>query len=650
MSHEILTPKLLDKIDAQSRAEQSEYLFLEPSEEFRGCWEVDALWPEWFIDLEPIVGNYRLVTPAGLDNFLKATNQGGYRVVFVDEPTSIIDAYRDQMAEPVVSLESSLPHTVRGFLPWQVVGFNKLVKDESIRAGYVVWDTGAGKTAFIASAMEYHFEFGHEYSLALVVVKSHNKIDTQRKLLKMTGVNSLVIDGPREKRYKLYQELEYWLRKSGKVVAITNYEKFREDTDVFKSLFKQRDCLFFWDEMPSKLSNRNTQLYRAVKKSLYESFHSKPRPRWMRHFILTATPIENSPEDVFSCVNLTWPGLLGSVGDFYSTYVAAFHPLSRKPVAWKNLDRLEAKLGFMTHRVSKDDPEVAAMFPEAIALPKVIDWSPKHKSIYDKLTGKAQGMADELAEANILALIQIMQMVCDAPSMIRQSAENREAFSALLSQLEDMDEAELPLSGPRGSEIAVALLRGVDQRLLTDVGHTKLAMWREIITEKHPHDKIVTHSTWANYIFPVWEYWLREWGVNYVIYNGTSKQKQYALDNFRRDPDIRVFLSGDAGSDSIDIPEARVGVNYNIPWKWTSLKQREGRRDRVNSTFDTIYTYTLVMADSVDERKLDICDRKYQYHASLFDGRAMEEAISASMSREDLLYILTGSRPSPESP
>lgn len=642
MSHQILTPELLNRIDHQTRTGQSEWLFLEPSQEFRGYWEVDGLWPEWFADLEDTVGKYRLVTPAGLSDFLTQAEGHGYKPVFVEDPVDILHHFEHLREEPGVDLTSDLEHTVRGFLPWQVVGFNKLVKDESIHAGYVVWDTGAGKTAFIAAAIQYHRDIGHEYNLALVTVKSHNKIDTQRKLLRLAGIHSVIIDGPREKRYKIYHEIEYWLRRGGSVVAITNYEKFREDTDLFKSLFKGRNCLFFWDEMPAKLSNRTTQVYKAVKKSLYETFYSKPRAAWMRHFILTATPIENSPEDVYSCMNLCWPGLLGSVGDFYSTYAAAFHPLSRKPVAWRNLDRLEAKLTFATHRVSKDDPEVKAMFPDVVRHPLVIDWRPGHRRVYDTLTGKAEKLLDDLEDANVLALIQVMQMVCDAPSMIKQSAQNREAFSALLRQLGDLDEADLPFSGPRGSEIAVTLLKGVDPRLLTDNGHTKLLTWKEIITERHPTEKIVTHSTWAQYIFPVWEHWLREWGVSYVLYNGTSKQKQHALDEFRSDPDIRMFLSGDAGSDSIDIPEASVGVNYNIPWTWTKLKQREGRRDRVNSTHDTIYTYTLVMPDSVDERKLEVCEKKHQYHAALFEGRAKEEAISAGMTREDLVYVLTG--------
>lgn len=85
-----------------------------------------------------------------------------------------------------------------------------------------------------------------------------------------------------------------------------------------------------------------------------------------------------------------------------------------------------------------------------------------------------------------------------------------------------------------------------------------------------------------------------------------------------------------------------MGINYNIPWKWTTLKQREGRRDRVNSVYDTIYTYTLTMPNSVDERKLEICDRKFQYHDQLFNGKAVDELLSAHISREDLMYIIFG--------
>jgi SNF2 family DNA or RNA helicase len=208
--------------------------------------------------------------------------------------------------------------------------------------------------------------------------------------------------------------------------------------------------------------------------------------------------------------------------------------------------------------------------------------------------------------------------------------------------LEDDPDLDITFNGPRGSDIAYTLLSVVPEGHFTDQGHTKLARWREIIVDKHPDSKILTYSTWGSYMFPVWEHWLTKWDVPYVIFDGTGKQKQAALDRFRNDPDIRVFCSGDAGADSIDIPQANVVVNYNFPWKWTTDQQRTGRADRVDSTFDRIYKYSLIMPNSVDERRKAVCERKRSYHEAIFDGRAFDEAFSATMTREDLLYMLLG--------
>lgn len=631
MPYNLLTLDLLEEIEQLDETAQSEWLFLERSEEFPGYWQVTGLTGAWFLDFEDLVGNYRLLTPVGLEPFLMRCKEGGYHPVFVENPFDIIKEYERLQEPPPVSLTSSLDNTIQGFLPWQVVGFNKLIKSP-LPGGYFVWCTGAGKTAMIAAAIQYH-----KFDLTMIVVKSHNKIDTQRKLQSLAGIESIVIDGPINKRYDKYEAVELGLiAGDGPYVCITNYEKFRDDRDVFKTLFKDRDLLLFWDEMPAKLSNPETQLYKGVKKALYESFYSKPRAKSMRHWALSATPIENNPGDVWGCMNIMCPGLLGTQKEFRAKYVASYN-FWNEPRLWHNLDHLEAKLSQVTHRVSKDDPKVASMFPEVIESPTYIDWHPKHRGIYDKLTGKATDLIDELTDANILAMIQIMQMMCDAPSMIKASAAHREKFNEFLVRME-----QGPYHLPLGSDIATILLDAIDPKQLSDVGHTKLATLKEIITEKHPNDKIVVHSTWAEYIFPVWEYWLKEWGLSYVVYGGTTRQKQIALDLFRDDPDIQVFISGDAGADSIDITESSVGINYNIPWKWTTLQQRQGRRDRVNTTFDTIYTYSLIMPNSVDERKLAVCNKKRGYHEAIFDGKTTEEAISASLTREELVYLITG--------
>lgn len=644
--YQLLTEDLLDTLEGAPRSSQEEYLFLSESDEFKGRWEVTALWPDWFFDFEEIVGHYRTVSPARLDTFLSFASSGGYKIVFTDPPEDILGAYERLHDPPPFSLKSSLDNTIHGMFPWQIEGFNKLVRDESIDSGLVIWDTGTGKTAFIASALEWHNGEGHPYDIGLVVVKKNNKIDTQRKLLSLAGLDSFVLAGTPKKRDQVYAEVSDALGDKAKPILITNYESFRQDDEMFKWLIEDRDCLAFWDEMPTRLSNRTTQVYETVQKCLWRTFQPRtgpptPRPRWLRQWELSATPIENSPEGLFNCVRLLDPLLLGSVTQFDASYVINRNPVSHKPERWGRLDKLAGKIEFMTHRASLDDPLIAKMFPEIMEDPLIIDWDPRDRAIYDMLASNAVKILEEESESeefNVLALIQVMQMICDAPSMIGQSSENHKEFQRVLLDVEDEDEMPKMV---KGSEIAVRLVETL-KKAPTDDRHTKFETLHEILTEKHPNDKALIYMTWASYGFEPVCRKLDEWGITYVAYTGTDKQRQAVKDQFRADPNIQVFLSSDKGSDSIDLPEAAVGVNYNLPWTWTRKRQRQGRNNRVDSQLDTTWWYDLIMANSVEERKQEIIATKKGYHTQLFDGKAAEDSIASKLTRDDLIYILKG--------
>lgn len=641
MAYRLLDDALIDEIDASPPEFQNDWLFLVETEEFPGFWKVEGIDHEFFYDFEDLLGAYRLVSPARLDAFLEEAEVRNYKVAFVQPPEQILEAYRALNEVPPVSLNSSLEHTVNGFLPWQVIGFNKLIKS-GLPAGLAIWDTGAGKTALEAGAIKYKLP---EIDLACVVVKAHNKIDTQRKLYALADIESTVIDGDHGKRTNRYEEVELKLESGEPVVVVTNYETFRNDSGIMDYLVTGRDCFFCWDEMPTKLGNRDSKLYKAVKNCLYKSFPGTPRTKSAQHLVLTATPIENDPGGLYNYLNLVRPRYLGTIAYFETQHVARRSPyganpelgIPGKPTHWTGLDKIEAQVEHMTHRVNKADPDVAAMFPEMIVDDMIIDWNPKHRAIYDRFTEACKKLIkEEDSGINALSMIQVLQMLCDAPSMVLQSAQNRSAFLSALEQ-------GLDLGGdPMGSEAALKLLSMVPLGKLTDTGHTKLDAWKNILTVKHPESKVVTHSTWASYIFPVWEKQLADWGISYVVFTGTDKQKQTALDAFRDDPDIRVFLSGDAGSDSIDMPQADVGVSFNGAWKDTTHIQRRGRINRVDSTFETNYYYNLMMADSVEDRKKEIRDRKKAYHDAIFEGRAVESALSARMDQSDLFYILRG--------
>lgn len=643
--YQLLSPELVDHLESLPEEDQSRWLILSPHEDFKGRWAVDGLAPQFFWDFEEMIGTYRTVAPANLGEFLDAAEVMDYSVVFEEDPTAILDTFARLEEPPPFSLNSTMDGTIQGFFPWQIRGFNKLVRyDEGLKGAIALWDTGLGKTVLMAMALKW-YAMQDAYDLALVVVKSNNKRDTHKKLKSLLDIDSIVLDAYKpDKRFDLYLQIEEALS-TGRVNAITNYEKFREDREFFQEVVSDRRVLVFWDEMPTKLKNRGTELYQSVRKCFYGGGKmlkwSQRRPSWLKQFELTATPIERNPEDQFSCIRLLDPELWPTVTQWEAEHVASKNYFSKKPERFHKLDKMSLTVDFMTHHVSKDDPEVRQYFPEVLHSEQTIDWAPQQRKLYDTLTGKAADMLDSGAfdEDNILALIGAMQMICDLPSMVLASAENRRiseaAWEKFVDETGDFDNAP-SLSG---SEIAMRLVEGYRGKI-TDEGHTKLDTLRELLLDKHPGEKGLVFMTWGDMGLPVLSDWLTHWGVSHIVYAGTQKQKDDLKDHWRSTPDCRIFLSSDSGSDGIDLPEATFMVNYNLPWKYSTKRQRH-RHDRPTSLFDLIYVYDLLMDDSVEERRKQIVAKKQAYDQD-FKGEIVTTAVSQRMTKDELLYMLTG--------
>jgi SNF2 family DNA or RNA helicase len=653
--HRILDGNLIEHIERLPEKEQSNWLFLGPHPRFDGRWYVDALDQSFFFDFEEMIGRYRSVSPAGLQEFLDRADELGYEVAFEEEPEKILDVWENLRQPPEFSLNSDMPKTINGLLPFQLQGFNFLRRPE-IKGGLALWSTGTGKTALETALIKQHVEIDKEYNFVLVVVKSNNKVDTQRKLFSLGGIDAIVIDGVPDKRAEIYNLIWNVLKMGEPVVAITNYEKFREDEGEFKNLVDGQNVLAFFDEMPTKLRNRETQVYESVCNVLYKpgpkAKRSKPnwdrlRPNKFRSYQLTATPIENEPADQLNCIRLQDPDVFPTITSWEKKFVATRNFLSKKPETYKDLDEMGLMLEFMTHQVDKNDPDIAEMFPDVIEEPIYIDWSAKDRAAYDKLQSIAMDL-DKAAKdggdgkrLNAFQLIGVLQMLCDAPSMVQKSADNRVEFEDLLNSYSEDELDDLGSNIVTGSEAALMLLEDL-KTPLTDEHSEKLKKLRELLTEKHPDEKALVFTTFSSYIFPILEKALDEWGVTYTTFRGTDKQRQAAKDKFRNDPDIQIFLSSDAGSDSIDLPEASVVIHFDLPWKWSTLVQRQNRAHRVNSKHKLVRYYTLLMANSVEDRKVEIISRKLGFHEGIFKGVISEEAISSRMSASDLKYILTG--------
>lgn len=638
MKYRLIDDKFVSELDDPEK--RREWLVLEPHSDFPGQWYVSGFDPGYYFDLREIIGAHRTISPARLELLLEAADEYGYKVAFFDDPGEILESYEALNAPPDIELNSDMPGAINGMLPFQVQGYNFL---KDLDGGVVMWSTGTGKTVLATALVKHHLE-RQSFDTCWFVVKGHNKINTQRALKRLGSIDSTVIRGDKKAREATYQSI---IRANDPTVVVTNYEKFRVDHDLILPLFEDRRIMIVWDEMPTKLKTRGTKLYHAVSGALYrvkppQVSAQKLRPSSLCQFMLSATPIENDPEDWFNCVRIIDPTVYGTVADFRNDYVAGYSFFdSNKPEKWHNLDRMGLKAAHITHQVDKSDPDIAQQFPHVIPEPFYVEWNDKDREIYDffsKELIKELKNSDE--EINILSAIGTMQMLCDLPTMVLDSAERRNRY-------EDSVQALLDGGGPvtkSGSLAAAKLVEALGAKglHLDNETHAKLEVLEYLITERHADEKIVVFSVFNDGLLPTLGSYFDKWGVKYVRYGGTDKQRQEAEDRFKSDPDCRVFLSSDAGSDSINLEVASVVINYDMPLKWSTITQRENRIHRITSQFEVVRVYTLLMENSVEDRIKQIVDQKFQYHQGVFKGAIAEQAASARMTASDLYYILGG--------
>lgn len=661
----ILDDSLIDHIAGLPKGDQGDWLFLTPHPQFAGRWFVDSLSPHYFLDFETLIGRYRAVSPARLSEFLELAEGLEYEVAWTHDPTEILSDWEHLADHPAFRINSDLHIELyergedeaarcveaTGMLPFQVQGFNYLRATD--KGGLAVWSTGTGKTILMTALTKQFIEVEQTCDLALVVVKSNNKFDTQLKFKQLGNLDSILIEGYKiDKRQQAYLDIEAQLD-HGPVVAVCNYEKLRDDQEFFEAIFTERRVLIHWDEMPTKLSNRETQLYQSTRDALYEPqggriLWKNRRPAWLRQYDYSATPIEHSPSGLFNQVRLIDPEQFPSIAKWESRHVASRSPFNKKPSSFKDLDAFGLELEHMTHQVDKTDPDIAKMFPNVIEEAIYIDWSPQDRRVYNELQEIAKQQA-ELAKTDPaqqvlspLQLVGVLQMLCDAPSLVTKSAENRAEFDKLFAETIEAGEDESGIA-VAGAEAALVLLDRL-KTPLTNQYCQKLVKLRELLTVKHLNDKSIIFTTWNQYGLPVLEEMLDNWGITYVVYKGTDKQRFEAKERFRSDPSIQVLLSSDAGADSIDLPEARVVIHYNLPWSWAKLIQRQNRAHRVNSKHESVYFYMLLMADSVEYRKVEIISTKLGFHNGVFKGEIGEAAISMRMTGADIWFMATGER------
>lgn len=94
-----------------------------------------------------------------------------------------------------------------------------------------------------------------------------------------------------------------------------------------------------------------------------------------------------------------------------------------------------------------------------------------------------------------------------------------------------------------------------------------------------------------------------------MIHGGVMREDRRKVQElFRNDPDVRVLLATDAAGEGVNLQNANLMVNYDLPWNPNRLEQRFGRIHRIGQT-EVCHLWNIVAAET---REGDVFQRLFE--------------------------------------
>ncbi len=503
--------------------------------------------------------------------------------------------------------------------PYQEEAVDRAVERGSLLIAYTM---GLGKTLVALATIEELIAAG-EVRQSLLVVPSGLKWQWAQSIAKFTDVSSrrvqlrrgvyiwvpeesvcVVVDGTPAKRKEAYQRAI----NDRPEFTIVSYEQVRNDFRWIRKL--SPDCIVL-DEA-SAIKGFNAKRTKLTKK-LDAPFR----------YALTGTPVENRPEELYSILQWVDPLVLGRFDLFDRAFIVRND--WGGVVKYKNLQVLHKKAKPAMVRKTRKDPDVAKYLPD-------VQESVKQVSLHPRLRGLYQRISDDLTKAltdanmiggfdltqyysgtlqsqlgsaagDIMARTSALLMLCDNPRLLERSAEKY-------------------LKGDGdGSAYAAGLL---EAGLLVDAPSSKLDTIVADVTdilESEPESKVILFSFYKDMVQELAD---RLGGLHgdAVVYTGDMnvKQKAAAQTRFQTDPEVRLFVSSDAGGYGVDLPQANYLINVDLAWSAGKMDQRNGRHVRVGSHFEQVYILNYLIEGSIEERTYEMLAMKRLVASATLDG------------------------------
>ena len=388
----------------------------------------------------------------------------------------------------------------------------------------------------------------------LIVCPTSLKYQWKSEIKKFTGKDAIVIEGNPLRRKEKYE--------SENTYKIISYHVIKNDKSEIISL---NPDLVILDEA-QRIKNWKTQTAQSVK-----SISSKYA------LVLTGTPLENKIDEIHSIMQFVDNFRLGPLYKFLN-----YHQIlddNGKVTGYQHLNEINQSLSEVLVRRTKK--EIADQLPDRIDNNYFVQLTQKQKEIHDdyyesvcKLVNKwrRHRYLSEEDRKKLMIFLGCMRMVSDSTYIIDQKTRHDTKIDELITLLKEIFERN-------------------DQ-------------------------KVVIFSQWERMTRLVAEE-LVKMNIKYEYLHGgiSSDKRGVLLENFRENPESKVFLSTDAGGVGLNLQSASYIINLDIPWNPAVLEQRIARVHRLGQK-NTVNVINFISSCSIEERILALLGFK----KSVFEG------------------------------
>lgn len=402
-------------------------------------------------------------------------------------------------------------------------------------------EMGLGKTLqAIVTAVQKKAVFG--FGKTLVVCPASLKEQWKKEIEKFTNEKAIVIEGLPEERAAQYQSEDHFF-------FIVNYETILRDR---LALNKAGFDFLILDEA-QRIKNYETKTASSVSKLLVKHI-----------LVITGTPIENRLIDIFSLVSAIDPWFFGPLWEF-SYQHCLFDPLKPNKInGYYDLQKLNKRLEKILIR--REKRKVLEQLPNVQQFNIPVNLSPLQADYHGSF---ARGIASIISKKyltpydlqKLQLLLANMRMVCDSTYLIDEETNE----------------------SPKLEELKFMLLEQLDVA--------------------NSDKKIIIFSEWIK-VHKLIGQLLREKNIGFAELNGSVpvKLRGELIKKFETNPQIKIFLSTEAGGSGLNLQVADTLINFELPWNPAKKNQRIGRIDRLGQKSNKLTIYNFITRNSIEEQ------------------------------------------------